>query len=136
MHNANDAARRDRHALSTISRVSPPLVQHSAGTPCDEMASRAWSIPAISRDGTRHGLLCFTTMRNIAVVVCAGALFACTDTYHPEYHPVTVTNVQQSVSAPVVVAPVAAARAQPTGVTPIVIAQPAPADPQAFFAPR
>lgn len=61
--------------------------------------------------------------------IFAGALMlaACTSTYHPEYHPVTVTNVQQSSSGAVLTAPATA----PTGVT---VQQPALADPDAFFA--
>ena len=52
--------------------------------------------------------------------ILAGAvmLVGCTSTYHPEYHPVTVTHI--------VVAP--AANAQP-----VVVAQPALADPDVVF---
>lgn len=35
------------------------------------------------------------------MVVLFGALVACSNTYHPEYHPVTVTQYSQDVSYPV-----------------------------------
>ena len=34
----------------------------------------------------------------IAVVLGALAAMACTSTYHPEYHPVTVTTIHQTTS--------------------------------------
>ena len=67
-------------------------------------------------------------MRVLILALCAAPL-ACTQTYHPEYHPVTVTTVSQSTNAEVV----APARAAPAGVTPIVIEQPRLADPEVFF---
>jgi hypothetical protein len=58
-----------------------------------------------------------------ATAVLLGPL-ACTSTYHPEYHPVTMSNVQQTVSYPVTVQ----TGTQPA---PVVIAPaPAPAAPQ------
>lgn len=68
------------------------------------------------------------------IIVLAALLGACTSTYHPEYHPVTVTTVQQTTNAPVevetnrpvVVAPAASA-------PPIVVPAPALADPNVVF---
>ncbi len=40
---------------------------------------------------------------SFSVFAAAIVLVACTDTYHPEYHPVTVTNFSQNVGYPVVV---------------------------------
>jgi hypothetical protein len=62
------------------------------------------------------------------IIAGAIALSACTSTYHPEYHPVTVTTVHQSTSGAVLTTTPATA---PTGIT---IEQPALADPNAFFA--
>ena len=56
------------------------------------------------------------------------ATCACTSTYHPEYHPVTVTEVHQSVSANGVAHTPGA-----TGVTPLVVQQPQLADPNIVF---
>ena len=42
-------------------------------------------------------------MRALSVLTLAAAvsvLAACTSTYHPEYHPVTVTSYEQHVSGP------------------------------------
>jgi len=39
----------------------------------------------------------------VLVFAAAIALVACSDSYHPEYHPVTVTNFSQNVGYPVVV---------------------------------
>jgi hypothetical protein len=54
-------------------------------------------------------------MRVLLIALCA----ACTQSYHPEYHPVTVTTIHQS-SASVTPAP-------------IVVEQPRLADPEVFF---
>lgn len=40
--------------------------------------------------------------RFIVLFAASAALAACTTTYHPEYHPVTVSHYSQSVSYPVV----------------------------------
>jgi hypothetical protein len=82
--------------------------------------------------GSWIGLL---AMRNLVIALCA-SIVACTDTYHPEYHPVTVTTVNQSLNTPTVIAPPAAVIAAPSGVTPIVVTQPALADPNLFFGAR
>ena len=77
-------------------------------------------------------------MRNVVVALCA-SIVACTDTYHPEYHPVTVTTVNQSMNTPAVITMPqahAATVVAPTGVTPIVVEQPALADPNVFFGAR
>ena len=77
-------------------------------------------------------------MRNVVVALCA-SIVACTDTYHPEYHPVTVTTVNQSMNTPTVITTPQAATTTvvaPTGVTPIVVEQPALADPNVFFGAR
>ena len=43
-------------------------------------------------------------MRCLFVIALAvTALVGCTDTYHPEYHPVTVSTVSQNISYPVTV---------------------------------
>jgi hypothetical protein len=42
-------------------------------------------------------------MRALSTLVIAAvslAIAACTSTYHPEYHPVTVTSYEQHVSSP------------------------------------
>ena len=54
--------------------------------------------------------------------LAAIALSACTDTYHPEYHPVTVTNSSQNISYPVSVRTSNA----PSGTPPVTILQGAP----------
>ncbi len=75
-----------------------------------------------------------------ALFALAAALAACTSTYHPEYHPVTVTSVNQTYSAPVAVTPApAGATASPVTVipaqapTPLVVPEPALADPNVVF---
>ena len=64
----------------------------------------------------------------IILIAATFASLACESTYHPEYHPVTVTTVHQAWSggAPVVVTPAPPAQ-------PIVIEQPTLADPQVVF---
>jgi hypothetical protein len=59
-------------------------------------------------------------MAKLLLLACF-ALVACTQTYHPEYHPVTVTTVHQGGAAPP---------------GPLVIQDPALADPNAFFIAR
>ena len=60
----------------------------------------------------------YSMLLGLAAIV----LSACTDTYHPEYHPVTVTNSSQNISYPVNVHP-----AGPAGPTPgVTIVQQAP----------
>ena len=85
----------------------------------------------------RHDSWIGRVMRNIILLACA-SLLGCTDTFHPEYHPVTATTVVQSTNgstvlmspgAPVAITPLPA----PSG---IVIQQPQLADPDAFFAQR
>lgn len=66
---------------------------------------------------------------------------ACESTYHPEYHPVTVTTVHQAWNAPGVTAVVAqpasvsTVSVVPVGVSPqpIVVTQPSLANPDVFF---
>jgi ABC-type uncharacterized transport system auxiliary subunit len=65
-------------------------------------------------------------VRVLVLAACASPC-ACTQTYHPEYHPVTVTTVHQSVSAQAVT---------PAGITPVVVQQPRLADPEVFFQAR
>jgi len=74
------------------------------------------------------------------LLALAAALAACTSTYHPEYHPVTVTSVNQTYSAPVAVAPApATTTASPVTVipaqaaAPLVVPEPALADPGVVF---
>src|SRR5260221_8199639 len=70
--------------------------------------------------GTSRGMRPSTMIKRM-LAGFAVASCACTSTYHPEYHPVTVTEVHQSVSASGVAhTPVANG-----GVTPLVIQQPA-----------
>ena len=38
-----------------------------------------------------------------SIVIASAALFACGNTYHPEYHPVTVMQNQQDLTYPVTV---------------------------------
>ena len=37
----------------------------------------------------------------VAISLAMTALCACTDTYHPEYHPVSVSTISQNISYPV-----------------------------------
>ncbi len=60
--------------------------------------------------------------RALFIAACA-ATGACTSTYHPEYHPVTVTTVHETVST----------QTTPTSVTPIVVQEPQLADPEVVF---
>jgi hypothetical protein len=60
--------------------------------------------------------------RFIALGLAALALGACTDTYHPEYHPVTVTNSSQNISYPVNVQ----SASTPSGTPGVTIVQQAP----------
>ena len=42
-------------------------------------------------------------MRHVLILLAGScALLACTSTYHPEYHPVTMSHYSQSVSYPTV----------------------------------
>jgi hypothetical protein len=71
------------------------------------------------RDGTTHERkrLEFrkeTVVRLPIFALGASALVACGNTYHPEYHPVTVTSYEQHVSYPAAAA--ASASAQPASV--------------------
>jgi hypothetical protein len=57
-------------------------------------------------------------MRRSLLLVAPLALAACTSTYHPEYHPVTVSNVAypvvvQSEHTPVQIAPTPGVQAAP-----------------------
>jgi len=82
---------------------------------------------------------CRFSMRTTITLLLALPLFACGNSYHPEYHPVTVTNVSQSYSSsvhvgggggapqPVTVMP--APQTQP----PIVIGPYTPEPPPGFF---
>jgi len=60
----------------------------------------------------------------VPLVVVPLALGACGNTYHPEYHPVTVTQVKQQIAYPVTVqtgtepAPVVVASAPPSAWAP------------------
>ncbi len=54
--------------------------------------------------------------RTLLFITACIASSACTSTYHPEYHPVTVTTIHQS-----------------QGATPVVVQQPQLADPEVFF---
>ena len=67
-------------------------------------------------------------MRALVLLSAAMSLAACTSTYHPEYHPVTLTNYEQHVSYP---ASGRAPRAAPTLVAP---APPAPQPPPPWSA--
>ena len=63
-------------------------------------------------------------MRHLMVLgVAAVVLAACTDTYHPEYHPVTVSTSSQNISYPVTVQPASTA---PPGTPGVTIIQQAP----------
>ena len=72
------------------------------------------------------------------VLAAALALPACSSNYHPEYHPVTVSNFSQNIDYPVAVhtggattvgSPVLVVPAQqPTVVLPAIQAEPPPAD--------
>jgi hypothetical protein len=39
-------------------------------------------------------------LSRLSLAAAVSALTACTSTYHPEYHPVTVTSYEQHVSSP------------------------------------
>ncbi len=78
-------------------------------------------------------------MRTAIVLFMALPLFACGNEYHPEYHPVTVTNVSQSYSAPVHVGgaqPVTVVPAPQTATPPIVVGPVTPEPPPGFFEHR
>jgi hypothetical protein len=77
------------------------------------------------------------------VLVGALALAACTSSYHPEYHPVSVNNVSQSLAYPVTVHGGAPSHGGPVYVVPGGAAAgpplappPPPAPPPGFFAPE
>ena len=82
-------------------------------------------------------------MSRIPLVVLLASALGCESTYHPEYHPVTVTTVHQAWSgAPVTITPVTpmvnnTAVVAHGGVMPlqppIVIEQPVLADPEVVF---
>ena len=76
---------------------------------------RRLHISALFTRGTIHGLR--RVMRNAILVVCI-TLAACSQTYHPEYHPVTVTTIHQGGAAPL---------------GPVIIQDPPVANPEAFF---
>lgn len=74
------------------------------------------------------------------LLVIFAPLCGCTSTYHPEYHPVTVTTVDQVTNAPVEIssgpsasngAPVVVAPAH--SAPPLVVPEPALADPEVVF---
>ena len=92
-------------------------------------------------------------MRHIILLATLVSASACESTYHPEYHPVTVTDVHQSWNGGVTTVggytPAYATPTQPVpramataGVTtfapgqPIVIQEPALADPEVVFRGR
>ena len=57
-------------------------------------------------------------MRHLIVAgLAAVVLAACTDTYHPEYHPVTVSTSSQNISYPVTVQAATTAQQGTPGVT-------------------
>ncbi len=75
-------------------------------------------------------------MHLVRITLIAGALTACGNTYHPEYHPRSSFTYQQSTSMPVVVHPqpgqgvqIMPAPAQTT----VLTAPPAPPTPPADF---
>ncbi len=76
-------------------------------------------------------------MQRIIIAALLIGAPACESTYHPEYHPVTVTTVHQAWSSPgtTVVAQPAAVSVAPVGVVPqpIVITEPPLANPEVFF---
>ena len=83
----------------------------------------------------------------LRLVALAGllALAACTSTYHPEYHPVSINNVEQNLAYPVTVngGGATAQRSGPVYVVPGTVAggppltpPPPPAPPPGFFAPE
>lgn len=63
-------------------------------------------------------------MRAIVLLVSGAALAACGNTYHPEYHPVTVTKYEQHVAYPASGQGVQGVQPAPT-----LIASPPPAPP-------
>jgi len=73
------------------------------------------------------------SFRHLVPVTLLG-LVACSSSYHPEYHPVTVSNFSQNVSYPVSVGGAverpAAAVTPPTPVQPSVVIVPAIAAPE------
>jgi hypothetical protein len=62
------------------------------------------------------------------LVVVPLALGACGNTYHPEYHPVTVTQLEQQIAYPVTVQ-------TGTEPAPVVVAPAPPAEPPAPWPP-
>ena len=72
----------------------------------------------------------------ILAFLVASCLPACANEYHPEYHPVTVSNVEQNYSSPVYVAgaarPVVVGPA-PSQQQPIVLGPMTPEPPPGFF---
>lgn len=76
-------------------------------------------------------------MRTIVAFFIAASLVACGNSYHPEYHPVTATTVNQNYSSPVYVGggaprPVVVTP-QPSQQSPIVIDAITPDPPPGFF---
>ena len=63
--------------------------------------------------------------RLVTISLAMTALCGCTNTYHPEYHPVSVSTISQNTSYPVNVQPVGAP--MPASTTPgVVIVREAP----------
>ncbi len=94
------------------------------GTSMRHLASVARAIARRTADfgvGTLRGYVP-RNMRMLILVLC-GALCACTETYHPEYHPVSVTTIHQSSNGP-------------AGGTPLVVSEPVLADPELVFRSR
>ncbi len=63
-------------------------------------------------------------MRYLILIACGVLSAACSSTYHPEYHPVTVTQVSQDLSYPVTVNSGPAASTTEQQRSPVVIVQP------------
>lgn len=64
----------------------------------------------------------------VCITLAVLSLAACTNTYHPEYHPVTATTITQTTSS----------GSQPTtvaapGLGPVIVQQPPAANPDQFF---
>jgi hypothetical protein len=74
-------------------------------------------------------------MRAFALALAAAALTACSSTYHPEYHPVTVSNVSQALAYPVSVGNVGTGASAESRTPVYVMLAPPPAPAQALPPP-